>query len=250
MMSEYGCGFAAQPEQYFYDEISEKFHKRFGEWVLTPMEHREVIVTAGGTREQIDDVRYIGNFSGGRLGHSLAAQYAWRGHKVLLLAPERVVDRFGLPEGVEHEPFTSAESLRDRLLAQASARLILHAAAVADYMPERTYGKLSSENEELTLQLKRTPKILPSLRDHFGSETTIVGFKLLSGVREEELIEAATGQIQASGTDLCIANDLQNIGKQREVHIVQPDGHYGTIRGTNEGVARSVYASLEDRLAL
>jgi phosphopantothenoylcysteine synthetase/decarboxylase len=214
------------------------------------MSNREVIITAGGTREQIDDVRYIGNFSGGRLGHSLATQYAKLGHQVLLLAPTNVIDRFGLPDGAEYESFTSAESLRDRLLAQTSARLVLHAAAVADYMPERTYGKLSSDSDELVLRLKRTPKILPNLRSHFGDTTMIVGFKLLSNVNRSVLMAAAVQQIQASGTNLCVANDLQLIGEEREIHIVRPDGDYDTIRGTTENVAHSMYQSLEDTLIL
>lgn len=200
----------------------------------------DVIVTAGGTRENIDDVRYIGNFSGGRLGHALAATYADLGHRVLLLAPNMVVEHFGLPPGVDQETFTSAASLQDRLLGKSGARLILHAAAVADYSPDRLEGKVSSDEEELIIHLKRTPKILPDLRDHFGDATNIVGFKLLSGVSEEALIAAATQQIATSRTNLCIANDLQELGDKRRVHIVQPTGEYSTLYGHTQEVAAMI----------
>ena len=208
----------------------------------------DVIVTAGGTRENIDDVRYIGNFSSGRLGHALAAEYAQAGLSVLLLAPNAAIDRFGLPDGqVEHQPFTSAESLRQAMLARSGAKIIMHAAAVADYMPERTEGKISSDQEELTLKFKRVPKILPLLRGHFGSETTIVGFKLLSGVSREVLIETATRQIADNKTDFCVANDLQNLNNPswgRLVHMVRPNREYESFIGHPQTVARRLAGAI------
>ena len=200
----------------------------------------DVIVTAGGTRENIDDVRYIGNFSSGRLGHALATEYANSGLSVLLLAPNLVPERFGLPCGVQHEPFTSAESLRTALLAQSGARLILHAAAVADYTPVTVEGKISSDQDELDIHLTRVPKILPLLRVHFGNESTIVGFKLLSGVSEESLVETATKQIATNQTDFCVANDLQELGRSRRLHIVEPDGNYTTLEGDTQTVAEKL----------
>ena len=191
----------------------------------------DVVITAGGTREKIDDVRYVGNFSGGRLGHGVAKAYAELGYKVLLLAPNTVIDRYGLPDGVEHQAFNSTESLKQGLLSLKGVRLVLQAAAVSDYMPEITEGKISSDQEELVIKLKRTPKILPLLRDHFGSEASIVGFKLLSGVSEQELINAALKQIATCQTNACVANDLQDIGEKRKIHIVKPDGHYQTLYG-------------------
>jgi len=213
-----------------------------------------VIVTAGGTREQIDDVRYIGNFSGGKFGHALAAEYASIYCDVRLLAPQSVVYRYGLPEGVKHAAFTDVESLRSALSAEQFGSLmvgdavdeytlrptlILHAAAVSDFTPiEKVHGKISSAQDELLIRLQRTEKILPHLRDLFGSQAKIVGFKLLSGVREAELIEAAVKQIASSNTDLCIANDLQDIdGDNRKVHVVRPDGKYRTFAGSTHYVA-------------
>jgi phosphopantothenoylcysteine synthetase/decarboxylase len=207
----------------------------------------EVLITAGGTREQIDDVRYIGNFSGGRLGHALAETYANLGHQVTLLAPKDVPERLGLPEGVNHQPFTSAESLRETMLSIPAARLVLHAAAVSDYTPERTAGKISSDEDELVIRCRRTPKILKALREHFGDKTNIVGFKLLSGVPETELIDTATKQIEVCKTDACIANDLEQLGLNRRLHIVEPGGEYQTIEGDTQSVARQISQALPVR---
>ena len=203
----------------------------------------DVVITAGGTREQIDDVRYITNFSSGGFGHELAKQYAQYGMKVLLLAPKLTVQKYGaLPANVTHQEFTSAEDLREKLLSVETARFVLHAAAVSDYTPvSATQGKLSSDAERMTIELKRTPKILPQLREKYGSETKIVGFKLLSGVEESELIEAAVQQLSRAHTDLCIANDLQEMsGGDRKIHIVQPDGGYETLIGTTTEAAKAV----------
>jgi phosphopantothenoylcysteine decarboxylase/phosphopantothenate--cysteine ligase len=214
-----------------------------------PMDHPEVVITAGGTQEKIDDVRYVGNFSGGRLGHELARSYAQLGHRVLLLAPERTVERLGLPDGVEHRPFGSAASLRGQLLTVQGARLVLNAAAISDYTPEPAKGKISSDQEELTITLRRSPKILPELRSHFGSEASIVGFKLLSGVSEEALIEAAVKQMADSRTDMCVANDLEELGKdERRIHIVRPDGSYSTIWGSTQVVAYQIAQALKPKI--
>lgn len=204
----------------------------------------DVVVTAGGTREYIDDVRYLGNFSGGKLGHALASTYAELGHRVLLLAPNCVPERHGAIDGVEHRPYTSAASLQSELLAIPTARLVLHGAAVSDYTPDRINGKLSSDEDELVIHCKRTPKILPQLREHFGVDTRLIGFKLLSNVAETELIDVAAKQIETCRTDACIANDLQELRDSRRLHIVNPDGTYQTVEGGTKEVALQIAEAL------
>lgn len=207
----------------------------------------EVVITAGGTQEQIDDVRYIGNFATGELGVSMAEAFAKRGASVLLLAPDTVIERFGVPKGVVHRLFTSAESLEAQFRMVLGTKLILHSAAVSDYTPERTKGKISSDKDELVLRLKRTPKILPQLRAYFGEDTTICGFKLLSNVPESELIDVATDQIQKAKTNYCIANDLKNHGNNRLIHIVSSDGSYKTHTGAVSEVAVQIVSFLETK---
>jgi phosphopantothenoylcysteine synthetase/decarboxylase len=175
------------------------------------MKHQpDVIITAGGTKEPIDDVRYIGNFSSGRFGHALAQQYASNGHSVALLSPKSVTERFGEIKGVTDAHFGSADELKNLLLGYRAAELVLHSAAVSDYTPTRQQGKISSNREELSIRLMRTPKILSMLRDHFGSATTLVGFKLLSQVPTDELITVANEQISKNKTNYSIANRLED----------------------------------------
>lgn len=181
----------------------------------------EVVVTAGGTREQIDDVRFIGNFASGSLGHALAEEFTELGSRVLLLAPRETLERHGKIPGAAYLPFTDFESLQTRMTNLDSPQIIIHSAAVSDYSPEKTNGKISSDEDELTIRMRRNPKILGALRGIFGANVYIVGFKLLSNVSEEELIETARRQIETSQTDMCIANDLQKLRSKRTVHTVE-----------------------------
>jgi phosphopantothenoylcysteine decarboxylase/phosphopantothenate--cysteine ligase len=209
--------------------------------------HAEVVITAGGTQEPIDDVRYVGNFSSGRFGHALAHEYSQQGCHVTLLAPTSVVERFGLARNISHVPFGSAESLRNAMLSFEAADLILHAAAVADYTPKKVTGKISSDQDHLTIDMERTPKILSLLRDHFGNATTIVGFKLLSGVSVEKLTDVATKQIADNNTNYSVANLLEGINGskgEREVHLVKKDGTSQVFSGPTPSVARGVYSAI------
>jgi phosphopantothenoylcysteine synthetase/decarboxylase len=209
-----------------------------------PLTYPEVVVTAGGTREPIDDVRYVGNFSGGHLGHALASRYASLGYNTLLLAPRSVIQRFGHDDSAgnfKHRSFTTAKDLEEQLLVIPKTNLVLHAAAVSDYTPVPTLGKISSDEAELVIRMRRNPKILGMLREHFGDKTTLVGFKLLSCASEAELVSVAKKQIDKNNTDLCIANDLyMMLPNERTVHIVQPDGDYNCITGSTVEVAQSI----------
>lgn len=207
----------------------------------------DVIITAGGTKEPIDDVRYVGNFSSGQFGHSLAQQYALKGHKVVLLAPKSVTQRFGKIEGVTNAHFGSADDLKQLLLGYRAAELVLHSAAVSDYTPTRQQGKISSDREQLTIGLIRTPKILPLLRGHFGEATTLVGFKLLSKVPTEKLITVATAQIGKNKTDYSVANRLEDIDHEngeRKVHLVGPSGELDMFDGPTASVAQKLYETI------
>lgn len=174
----------------------------------------EIVITAGGTREKIDDVRYIGNFSSGRLGHTIAQLYAeYTDDSVTLLAPNDTIYRFGEIEGVNHESFVTSRDLREKLLGIKTADVVFHSAAVSDYQPQQIAGKIRSDEEVLSVSMWRTPKILSELRGHYGYDTMIVGFKLLSGVHDFELSQAMKDQIIANNLNACIGTDLSKIEK-------------------------------------
>lgn len=184
---------------------------------------KEIVVSAGGTREKIDDVRYVGNFSSGRLGRQIAEVAARSSDvHVTLIAPQSTVDRFGLSKNITHEPFVTSRDLREKLLGIKTADVVFHSAAVADYIPDSTPGKIPSYGEELVVTMKRNPKILSEMRGHFGEETILAGFKLLSGVDQHRLQLDAYKQIEDNGLDFCIANDFQKITDDyREVTVLE-----------------------------
>lgn len=193
------------------------------------IDRQDIVITAGGTREPIDDVRFVSNFSGGALGHELAQEFATLGRDVLLLAPKNVTDRYGEIDGVEHRAYNSCADLDRELKSIDSARVVLQAAAISDYSPVPTEGKIRSTDDEMIVRMRRNPKILASLREHFGKHAYIVGFKLLSGVSTGELIETARQQIADNGTNMSVANDLKAIREERTVYAV-PRGQFQSVR--------------------
>lgn len=166
-----------------------------------------LLVTAGGTREALDPVRFLGNRSSGRQGAALAARARARGAEVTLLAAN-LEDR--PPEGVRVLETPDAAGM-----AAACARLapsqdvIVMAAAVADYRPsEVSEGKLRKEElgEELVLRLARTPDILASLSAARAPGQTIVGFAAETEADERARLRLGRAKIARKGCDLLVVN--------------------------------------------
>ena len=193
------------------------------------------VVTAGGTSEPIDDVRVVTNSSTGRMGAALAGALVERGVDVTLLASRSLASH---PEWIDPSvtvvPFGSFAELRDVLheATEEAPDLLFMAAAVSDYAPVPAEGKLSSDDDELVVRMVRNPKLLPTLRARCGPDTTLCGFKLLSGVSADELIAVARRQIAKGALDLCLANDLQELGSGRHpAWIVGMDGEPRRVEG-------------------
>jgi phosphopantothenoylcysteine decarboxylase/phosphopantothenate--cysteine ligase len=168
---------------------------------------KRIVVTAGGTREAIDPVRFVGNRSSGKMGFALAEAARDRGAKVTLItAPTTLPD----PVGVEVTHITSAVQMKEAVTkATAKCDALIMAAAVADYMPKSTArGKIkkAAAGENLTLELKRTPDILSDvkgdfIRVGFAAETTE---NLLEHAKKDELMK--------KNLDLVAANDISAPG--------------------------------------
>ncbi|GJM21086.1 MAG: phosphopantothenate--cysteine ligase [Planctomycetota bacterium] len=194
-----------------------------------------VLLTAGGTREPIDDVRVIANTSSGRLGARCAEAFARAGHEVTLL------------HGVQAErPTSSAASLRCRSFDTSSdlaellrehapqAEVVLHAAAVADYTPERATGKLASEAETLVLRLHRAPKLIDGLRE-LAPRALLVGFKLTSGKSEPEREQVAEALRTRARLDLVVSNDAARTGEHdHEALVFAAGGVVGRATGKRQ----------------
>lgn len=201
------------------------------------------VVSAGGTREPLDDVRELTNRSTGRLGVALARALAWRGVDVVLLASAEARWRAGaLPARVTVIPFSSTRSLGDAIAhaLDTPTDLVLWAAAVADYAPEPVDGKVRSTADRWDLALTRTPKLLDRLRPLAGPACRLVGFKLLSGVDDDALAQAARGQIDRAGLDATVANDARRFSEAAHPALWVTSDGVEALNGPRDTVADAI----------
>lgn len=207
-----------------------------------------MIVTTGGTSEPIDDVRAVTNFSTGRFGVEIAAAFEALGGDVSVLA-SREAGLHARAAGLESHRFTSAADLNEKLTAAITPQrrcIVVHAAAVADYTPTAATGKLSSDRDELTITMTRTPKIVDVLRAAGGRKAFLVGFKLTSGAPIEELHAAAFTLLKRAKLNLVVANDLTECRDGRHpLWLITQEG--GAIRV--DGDRRSVAARIAEFIA-
>lgn len=165
---------------------------------------RRVVVSAGGTREPIDPVRYISNYSSGKMGFAVAEAAADRGAEVALVSSAQHPDH----PGIRLVPVETAEDMLAALRREASgADLLVMAAAVADYRPRRTAtGKIKREdNETLALELERNPDLLAELAREPGAEAT---FKVGFAAETSDVEDRARAKLERKGLDAIVANDV------------------------------------------
>ncbi|HJR59014.1 MAG TPA: bifunctional phosphopantothenoylcysteine decarboxylase/phosphopantothenate--cysteine ligase CoaBC [Vicinamibacterales bacterium] len=187
---------------------------------------RFVVVTAGPTYEDIDDVRYIGNRSSGKMGYALAGEAARRGARVLLVSGPSLVP---VPANVEVVRVRSAAEMHAAVMPQAPlADLAIMAAAVADYAPRsRAGGKLEKSHGPLSLDLVRTPDILAEIgrARAAGSAQVVIGFAAESG----DPVARAREKLARKNADMIVANDISRPGSgfdadANAVTLVTADG--------------------------
>ncbi len=196
------------------------------------MQGERVLVTAGGTREPLDGVRYLGNRSSGKMGFAIAAEAARRGAEVVLVAGPSAE---ATPPGVERLDVVTALEMREAVLAELPrATLVVKAAAVADFRPaERRSGKIRKEelgeDGGLRVELVRNPDILAEVSQRKG-ERTVVGFAAETG----DVLAYARRKLARKGCDLLVANDVgrEDAGfdvDTNAVHFVWPEGEVETL---------------------
>ena len=182
-----------------------------------PWDGLRVLVTAGGTREPLDSVRFIGNRSSGRMGIALAAAAARRGAEVTLIAANVSLPE---PAGVRRIDVETAAELAEAARVEFPAcHVLLMAAAPADFRPPAVEpGKLKRDNG-LELRLEPTEDILAGLAATRASGQTIVGFAAETG---EDARERAREKRSRKGVDLIVLNDVSNpeIGFESESNAV------------------------------
>jgi phosphopantothenoylcysteine decarboxylase/phosphopantothenate--cysteine ligase len=240
---EQGVGRMAEP-----DEIAGAIERRLA--ALETLAGRRVVVTAGGTREPLDSVRYIGNRSSGRMGVAVADEAARRGADVTLIlaaasarpsAPMRLVQ-------VE-----SAESLRKATLDHApAADVVVMAAAVGDYRPaDAIDGKRAKDAAEWTVTLEPTADILAELGRNRRPGQVLVGFAAEHG---EGGMERARGKLERKNVDMIVMNDISrtDIGFEsvfNEIMLLTSNGENLVSRRSKEACAAAIWDGIGNQMA-
>ncbi len=206
-----------------------------------------VLVTAGGTREPIDSVRYIGNRSSGRMGLALAAEAARRGGDVTLVTANVTIPR---PAGIEEVTVETTAELEGAVLERfAGADVLIMAAAPADFRPANpTETKLArEENERIALELEPTQDIVAAVAAGRRPDQTVVGFAAEHG---EGAVERGRAKLSRKGLDAVVVNDISraDIGfdsAENEVTIVLADGEREVGRRPKSEVAAAILDEVE-----
>jgi phosphopantothenoylcysteine decarboxylase/phosphopantothenate--cysteine ligase len=207
-----------------------------------PWDGLKVLVTAGGTREPIDSVRYVGNRSSGRMGFALAEEAAALGAVVTVIAAN-----VGLPRSprIDYVDVGTAAELKTACEAELpNADVLLMAAAVADYRPPAPADtKLKKdEREELVIELERTPDILTGLAATRRLDQVLIGFAAEHG---DQALEYGRDKLARKGLDAVVVNDIARAdigfeGPDNEVTIVTARGERHVARASKAEVARAI----------
>ncbi|MGN6426875.1 MAG: bifunctional phosphopantothenoylcysteine decarboxylase/phosphopantothenate synthase [Leifsonia sp.] len=170
---------------------------------------KRVVVTAGGTREPLDPVRFLGNRSSGRQGVAIAAAAQARGAEVVLIAAHLEVEP---PEGVELIEVQTALELQEAVTEAArAADVVVMTAAVADYRPAQQRDskiKKSEAGQTLTLELVANPDILAGLAAGKREDQVLVGFAAETEPEPSALIELGRSKLAAKGSDFLVINQV------------------------------------------
>ena len=184
-----------------------------------PLLGKKVLITAGGTKERIDPVRYISNDSSGKMGYALAEDAVKKGAEVILISATTALP---VPKGVKIEYVESARGMQEKVLNHfSSVDIAIMVAAVSDYRvkePATQKIKKIDDEDEITLTLVKNPDILKQLGSLKKEGQTVIGF----AAETHQVIEFAKQKLVKKNADFIIANDVsdQSIGFGADMHQV------------------------------
>ncbi len=210
-----------------------------------PLAGKHVLVSAGGTREPLDSVRFVGNRSSGRMGVALAAEARSRGATVTLLAANLAVPP---PEGVAVVETPTAEDMERESLARRDADVVLMAAAVADYRPVAVAnGKRAKTDERWDVELVPTTDVLRLLGAAKTNGQVLVAFGAEHG---EDGLERKRRLLTDKNADLVVFNDVgrDDIGfdsVENEVTLISGDGETHVAKAPKSAVAAAILDEVE-----
>jgi phosphopantothenoylcysteine decarboxylase/phosphopantothenate--cysteine ligase len=206
---------------------------------------RHVLVTAGGTREPLDQVRFVGNRSSGRMGVALAEAARDRGARVTMLAANLQVPA---PAGIEVVPTPSAADLRREALARSDVDVVLMAAAVSDYRPAEAHdGKRPKDAEPWHVDLVPTADVARALGAARRAGQVLVAFGAESG---EDGLARKRAMLTDKNVDLVVYNDVgrDDVGfesQDNEVVLLTHDAERTVAKAPKTEIARQILDEVE-----
>jgi len=212
---------------------------------------KRILITAGGTRERIDSVRYIGNMSTGRTAARLAEELSVAGHSVTWLGARDAVQPVSVNRMESYYSFADLEAQLRLLLGSGEYDVVIHAAAVSDFsvasiestgrgVVGANSGKLSSE-AGLVVHLEPNPKLLDSLKGWSGNpELRVIGFKLTDTDDPQQRITAIKKQFNQSGVDAVVHNDLSEISQAAHPFYLYAPAQEPVHCADSEALAQSI----------
>jgi phosphopantothenoylcysteine decarboxylase/phosphopantothenate--cysteine ligase len=238
---EWGPGRMAEPE-----EILRRCRELLGE--SESLAGLRVLVSAGGTREPLDAVRFLGNRSSGRMGVALAEEARKRGADVTLLAANLAVPA---PSGVEVIETPTAAAMLEAALAREGDDLVLMAAAVADYRPaEQRDEKRPKDEQAWQVTLEPTRDVLLALAERRTNGQVLIGFAADHG---EQGLSRAREKLERKRVDLVVYNDVarEDIGfdvEENEVVLLSAAGERRLAKASKDRIAAAIVDRAEELL--
>jgi phosphopantothenoylcysteine decarboxylase/phosphopantothenate--cysteine ligase len=238
---EVGVGRMSEPETIF-ERLDSLLARR------EQLRGRRVLVTAGGTREPLDAVRFLGNRSSGRMGAALAAEARRRGAEVTLVGSNLAVP---VPVGVDVIDAPTAEDVARETLARSDADVVVMAAAVADYRPaEPESEKRPKDGRPWTVTLEPTTDVLSELGQRRTNGQLLVGF---AADRGERGLERAREKLANKRADLIVFNDVarDDVGfdaPDNEVVLVAAEGERRIEKAPKDRIAAAILDEVVRRL--
>lgn len=201
------CGYVGKGRLEEPEQIVERIHEFFGPRYL-PLRGKKVVITAGPTRERIDPVRYVSNFSSGKMGFAMAKAAAELGGNVTLIAGPVHLDT---PPNVNRINVESAEEMYQQVVAHfKETDVLIKTAAVADYRPKHLAPqKIKKQDGDTVLEMERTTDILATMGQQ-KSQQVIIGF----AAETNDVTTYAARKLEKKNADYIVANDvtLEGVG--------------------------------------
>jgi phosphopantothenoylcysteine decarboxylase/phosphopantothenate--cysteine ligase len=247
---ELGVGRMAEPEEIF-ERVQELLQTDLsrdqvqGHGGNGPLRGKHVLVTAGGTREPLDAVRFVGNRSSGRMGVALAEEAQRRGAEVTLIASNLAV---APPVGVEIVQAPTAADVQQATTSRAGADVVLMAAAVSDYRPAQSDdAKRPKDDKTWQIELEPTADVLRDLGESRKNGQVLVGFAAETAA---DGLERARKKLADKQVDLIVYNDVSrdDVGfdaKENEVVIVSAQGERRVEKAPKEAIAAAILDEVE-----